>query len=207
MKQEKFNSLMVAIVAISAVFGFVSIVWASFSQTLTISNFNATVQHSKWEVKFGTVQAPVITGTATATAPHAVENSTKLEGFVVGLKTPGDEVSFTVPVENHGTYKAAVDAVTLPTVDVANMTSDVENPVQKAKDIENIKDYVEVEFTYADGSEIQVGDTILAAADTTPGSALVKVTVRLKANTPAENLPVGNVTVPITASTIVYGQA
>ncbi len=206
MKQEKFNSLMVAIVAIAAVFGFVSIVWASFSSTLTISNFNATVQHSKWEVKFGTVQAPTIVGTATGTAPTANADSTVLSGFTVSLKTPGDEVSFVVPVENHGTYKAKVTALTLPTVDVANMTSDAASASVQAADIEKIQDKVEVELTYADGTAINVGDEIAAAVDTTPGSKLVKVTVRLK-DMEASDLPIGNVTVPITASSIVYGQA
>ena len=56
MKQEKFNSLMVAIVAISAVFGFVSIVWASFSQTLTISS-GATITASNWDIHFETPSA------------------------------------------------------------------------------------------------------------------------------------------------------
>ena len=101
MKQEKFNSLMVAIVAIAAVFGFTSIVWASFNQTLKIENSSATINASKWDIHFGEISALETTGTASGTRPSADAKSTTLSGFNAVLKTPGDSVSFTVKVENH----------------------------------------------------------------------------------------------------------
>ena len=215
MKQEKFNSLMVAIVAISAVFGFVSIAWASFSQQLTISS-GATIEASKWDVHFGTVNPVTTTGTALTgngtgqgTAPTPKNNSTKLSGFAATLKTPGDSVSFTVPVENWGTYKAKILGVTLPAI--TGYVSAADNDSQKKNDIDNITGKVSVTLTYADGTPIAVNDELPAATvsggTTTPGTATLKMTVTLDANLDASALPTAPITVNIGDSTIVYGQA
>ena len=208
MKQEKFNSLMVAIVAIAAVFGFVSIVWASFTQTLTISSYNATIQPSKWDVKFGTVSALTTTGTATGTAPTG-SGTDKLSGFEVGLMTPGDSVSFTVPMENNGTYAAKITGITLPTI--GTLSSAADSVQQQSTDITNITPYISVTFTYEDGTALAVNDPLAAATVsggvTTPGSRTVKMTVTLDANTPADKLPTAAITVPITATTVTFGQA
>ena len=208
MKQEKFNSLMVAIVAIAAVFGFVSIVWASFTQTLTISSYNATIQPSKWDVKFGTVSALTTTGTATGTAPTGSGTDT-LSGFVVGLMTPGDSVSFTVPMENNGTYAAKITGITLPTI--GTLTSAADSVNQQTTDIQNITPYISVTFTDASGTALAVNEPLAAATVsggvTTPGSRTVKMTVTLDANTPADKLPTAAITVPITATTVTFGQA
>lgn len=204
MKQEKFNSLMVAIVAIAAVFGFVSIVWASFTQTLTISNYNATIQPSKWDVKFGTVSSVTTTGTAQGQAPTGSGTDT-LSGFTVSLMTPGDSVSFTVPMENNGTYNAKITGVTLPTI--GTLMSAADSVSQQSTDIENITPYISVTFTYEDGSPLNVNDPLAAKVGGTPGSRTVKMTVTLDSNTPADKLPTAAITVPITATTVVYGQA
>ena len=203
MKQEKFNSLMVAIVAIAAVFGFVSIVWASFTQTLTISSYNATIQPSKWDVKFGTVSALTTSGTASGTAPTG-SGTTTLSGFTVSLMTPGDSVSFTVPMENHGSYNAKITGITLPTI--GTLTSAADSVNQQTTDIQNITPYISVTFTDDQGTALAVNDPLNAAVSGTPGSRTVKMTVTLDANTPADKLPTAAITVPITATTVTFGQ-
>ena len=204
MKQEKFNSLMVAIVAIAAVFGFTSIVWASFSQTLKIENSSATINASKWDIHFGEISALETTGTASGTRPTADAGSTTLSGFNAVLKTPGDEVSFTVNVENHGSYNAKISSFVLPTI--GTMTSAAEDPDVGAADINKIKNYVSVSFTYDDGTLLAVNDALNAATSNIPGTRVVKMTVKLDANTPASALPTAAITVPITPTSIVYGQ-
>jgi len=205
MKQEKFNSLMVAIVAIAAVFGFVSIVWASFSQTLKIENSSAVIQASKWDVRFGEISALELTGTASGTRPTADADSTTLSGFNASLKTPGDSVSFTVDVENHGSYNAKISSFILPTI--GNMTSTAADTNVGEADVKKIKDYISVSFTYSDGTALAVNDALAAATGTTPGKKVVKMTVTLDKDTPASALPSANINVPITATSIVYGQA
>ena len=204
MKQEKFNSLMVAIVAIAAVFGFTSIVWASFNQTLKIENSSATINASKWDIHFGEISALETTGTASGTRPSADAKSTTLSGFNAVLKTPGDSVTFTVKVENHGSYNASISSFVLPTI--GTMTSAAEDAQVGAADINKIKDYVSVSFTYDDGTLLAAGDALNAAVSNVPGSRTVKMTVKLDEETPSTALPTAAITVPITPTSIVYGQ-
>ena len=204
MKQEKFNSLMVAIVAIAAVFGFTSIVWASFSQTLKIENSSATINASKWDIHFGEISALDTTGTASGTRPSADAKSTTLSGFNAVLKTPGDSVSFTVKVENHGSYNAAISSYVLP--QIGTMTSAAEDATVGAADINKIKDYVSVSFTYDDGTLLAAGDALNAASSSVPGTRTVRMTVKLDEGTPSTALPTAAITVPITPTSIVYGQ-
>ena len=205
MKQEKFNSLMVAIVAIAAVFGFVSIVWASFDQTLKIENSSATINASKWDIRFGEVSSLSTVGTASGTRPTADEDSTTLSGFNAVLKTPGDEVSFTVPVENHGSYNAKINSFVLP--QIGNMTSAAADSEIGDADIAKIREWISVSFTYVDGAALAVNDALNAGSGNTAGTRTVKMTVKLSENTPASALPTAAITVPITPTSIVYGQA
>ena len=198
MKQEKFNSLMVAIVAIAAIFGFSTVVWASFNETLRIENSSATIQASKWDIHFGQVSELTLTGTAGGSAPTADAKSTTLSGFNAILKTPGDTVSFTVPMENHGDYNATISSITLPVI--GTMVGD-------AADIEKVTPYISVSFTYDDGDALEVGNTLNAASRNLPGTKTVKMTVTLDKNMPATALPSANVTVPITATSINFAQA
>ena len=215
MKQEKFNSLMVAIVAISAVFGFVSIVWASFSQTLTISS-GATITASNWDIHFENVSGPIATGTASiGTVPTVEGNGTQLTGFSPTLKTPGDSVTFTVDVKNAGTYKAAISSVNLP--EITSFVSLAENAADKAAEVAKIDGtryanslnpvgtptpWVTVSLTYNNGNEIAPGDTLNAG-----DSVKLKMTVTLSSAMPAEDLPADSITVNISDSSIIYGQA
>ena len=205
MKQEKFNSLMVAIVAIAAIFGFLAITYSSFAQTLKIENSSATISASKWDVRFGELGALQTTGTASGTRPSVDPTSTILSGFEASLMTPGDSVTFTVRVENHGSYNAKITGFVLPTI--GNMTSAAADPAVGTADINKIKEYVSVSFTYDDGSLLAVNDALNAAVGNTATYRTVKMTVTLDANTPASALPSAAITVPITATSITYGQA
>ena len=119
--------------------------------------------------------------------------------------TPGDSVSFTVPMENHGTYNAKITSVTLPTI--GSLISAADSVIQQSTDIANITPYISVTFTYEDGTPLNVNDTLAAKVGGTPGSKTVKMTVTLDSETPADKLPTAAITVPITATTVVYGQA
>ena len=206
MKQEKFNSLMVAIVAIAAVFGFVSIVWASFSQTLVISS-GAKIEASKWDVHFGELGEVETTGTAAifGSGPKLDETKTVITGFNVALKTPGDEVTFTVPVENWGTYDAKLSSATL--AKVTGYTSNLTDPTAAAADEAKMENAVTVTTTYVDGSDILVDEVLPKLSLNTPGSKTLKITVKYRETNDPNDLPAGDVTVAISDTVLVYGQA
>lgn len=215
MKQEKFNSLMVAIVAISAVFGFVSIVWASFSQTLTISS-GATITASNWDIHFENVSGPIPTGTAQiGTVPTVDGKGTSLTGFSPTLKTPGDSVTFTVDVKNAGTYKAAISSIDLPEIEsFVSLAEDAETKAAEVAKIDGTRyasslnpagtptPWVTVTLTYNNGDAIGVGDTLNSGE-----SVKLKMTVTLSSAMPAEDLPSSSITVNISDSSINYVQA
>jgi hypothetical protein len=207
MKQEKFNSLMVAIVAISAVFGFVSIVWASFSSTLTIQSA-AKIEASKWDVHFGELGEVETKGTAAifGSGPKLDESKQVISGFNVALKTPGDEVTFTVPVENHGTYDAKLTSASLARV--TGYTSNLTDAAAAAADEEKVANSVTVTTTYEDGTEILSGD-VLPKLNTLnePGTKTIKITVKYRDTNNPEDLPSGDVNVAISDTVLVYGQA
>ena len=124
MKKEKFNAFLLAIVAMAAVFAFVSVVYAAFSTTLTI-NGSAVVKAAKWDVHFTNLSALSGTNTKgfTYAAPQADPNvnptltaATTISGFKAVLTQPGDEVSFTVDIENTGSLNARLTSITLPTL-------------------------------------------------------------------------------------------
>ena len=215
MKQEKFNSLMVAIVAISAVFGFITIAWASFSQQLTISS-GATITASNWDIHFENVSGPIGTGTAfIGNVPTIDGTGTALTGFSPTLKTPGDSVTFTVDVKNAGTYKASISSIDLP--EITSFVSLAEGADAKAAEVAKIDGtryanslnpvgtptpWVTVSLTYDSGNAIAPGDTLNAG-----DSVKLRMTVTLSSAMPAEDLPAAAITVNISDSSINYVQA
>ena len=124
MRKEKFNAFLLAIVAMAAVFAFVSVVYAAFSTTLTI-NGSAVVKAAKWDVHFTDLSQLSKTNTKgfTYAEPQndlninpTLTSATTISGFKAVLTQPGDEISFTAKIVNEGSLNARLTSITLPSL-------------------------------------------------------------------------------------------
>jgi len=102
----------------------VSLAYAGFTQTLTVSGA-ASVKGGKWDVHFENVANQTLntfntyTGTTNAAwvvQPALVTNSTVLQSYEVVLKTPGDYAEFTFDTVNRGNWNAQLTSITLGSI-------------------------------------------------------------------------------------------
>ena len=126
MKKESFQGILLGIVIMCAVFAFITVAWAAFSSTLTISG-TATVKAQSWKVEFSDTSSAVlaassVTGTVTpsastdvlpTTAPSLTtsvfgSSSTNLANF----SNPGEEIVYSWYVVNDGTFDAKIKTIT-----------------------------------------------------------------------------------------------
>ncbi len=104
----------VLIGALLAVVFVMAVGYAAFAQQLTI---NGTAEiTSKWDVHMTSGTTNVVPGNNSATKPSGsvivAEGGLKAD-FTASLVSPGDTVTFIVPIENKGTIDAVLDTITL----------------------------------------------------------------------------------------------
>lgn len=121
MKRESFQGILLGVVIMCAVFAFITIAWAAFSSTLTISG-SAKVAQQTWKVQFtnldGTaisantaIASPVYGGIseAPATDPLYIKaNALDVEGNIGTINASGDKITYIWMVKNFGTFDAKV---------------------------------------------------------------------------------------------------
>lgn len=119
MEKNRTSKIIAVVALIVAVFG-LSLGFAAFSNTLTISS-SAYVSPSSenFKVSFSTSSTSVgatgsLTGvpTGTATAGTATLTGTTISGIKANLKVPGDTVKYTFYVHNTGEYDAFLNSIT-----------------------------------------------------------------------------------------------
>ena len=135
MKRESFQGILLGIVIMCAVFAFITIAWAAFSQTLTIGG-TATVAAQKWNITFtdelnkdfatrlGEVQTAG-TGSETSIPLTANVNSTNavagdlaitakgvVSGSIGTFNQKDDEITYTWYAQNFGTFDANITVST-----------------------------------------------------------------------------------------------
>ena len=123
MEKNKSSKIIAVVALVVAVFG-LTLGFAAFSNTLTISS-SAYVSPSdeNFKVAFSTslTDANVtgtIAGTPTgaATAEDATVSGTTVSGIKANLTSPGESVSYTFYVHNSGEYEAFLNSITFENV-------------------------------------------------------------------------------------------
>lgn len=173
----------------------ITIGYASFSQTLTISG-DATVNHSAWIIKFKNLSSANLTGTAEeVSAPEISGDGTTISSYNVKFTTPGDSVTYTFDVANEGTFNAKISSVNIPTP-VCTGTGD-----NAANDSTNVCNHLVYTLTYADGTAINIDDKLNRES-----TASLKLTLTYKDDITASELPNNDVAVSNLSITMNYDQ-
>lgn len=110
---EKSNGKTIALIALVLSVVGLGIGFASFSRNLTInSGAKVSPTDDTFSVKFtsngGKVSA---TSTSGATGDDATVNDTSVEGIKANFTSPGQSVSYTIPVLNDGAYVAYLNSI------------------------------------------------------------------------------------------------
>ena len=111
MEAKHKNALIGALLAVVLV---MAVGYAAFAQQLTI-NGTSTIT-SKWDVHMTNGTTTPVAGVTGATAPTGTLNVAAgglKADFTASLVSPGDTVTFTVPIVNKGTIDAVLDTITL----------------------------------------------------------------------------------------------
>ena len=190
-------ALIVSIVA-------VGIAYAAFSDTLYIDG-EATVEGSKWLIKFDNGGATTLTGVTTGTAvevtpPTINTNDTKISKFSAQFTTPGDSITYTFNVVNGGTFNAAISSIT----GVNSPTCTNAGTANGANDATNVCNHLTYQLVYNDGNNTPVSQTDTLNAGQTRAMKLI---LTYDANTPAADLPLDDVAVTDLEIAILYSQS
>jgi hypothetical protein len=149
--------LIVIIILIAAIFC-LSIGYASYNTLLQIDN-SVSINPQKWLVNFTNISNATIVGNAKEKA-SPVLNATNI-ALNVELTSPGDSISYVFDVSNDGNLDAKLSS--LPTITGIP---------------ETIKDSLNVNITYADGTALAVDDALDNGT-----SKKMKITISYKENT------------------------
>ncbi len=125
MKRESFQGILLGIVIMCAVFAFITIAWAAFSESLNISG-SAQVLKQTWDIKFVQTEDTklsldaYLTGNAASGTLAEAPSSSDSDCFKIsstGLTAGGkigtfrqgnDEITYTWYIQNFGTFPATI---------------------------------------------------------------------------------------------------
>lgn len=194
------------VVGLCALIVCIGVVWASFTQTLTIDG-TATVKKSNWKIHFTRLsgfeeeKAPTLVGTAeVVTAPIIKEGATAIGDYEVTLMTPGDSVTYEIDITNDGTYDAVLKTLSKSAKPTCNGTAT--DSAQAATDALNVCNKLSYTFTYKDtGLAVGEGDTLNAGQTRT-------VILKLEYHdfTDASLLPTNDVKISNLGISMIYAQ-
>ena len=197
MKDRNYKIITV-LAMILAVTG-LSIAYAAYTSTLRISgNVTARASEKSWNVKFDDLDYGK-TGSASITQAPTI-SATQISGFNVNFYAPGDAIEYTWNVSNLGIIDAELTAKSMGTLACAPAAS---SAATQEEANEFCKDLV-FTITYADGSEIKIGDKISKAQGGTYSSDRMKLSVTWSKDSTIELN--GDILVNVSESTFVYTQ-
>ncbi len=139
----------ITVVALCVAVICLSVAYAAMGQTLKITG-SAEMRMSDWNIHIANMNAST-TGVATYTMPNV--SNTQLSGFDVVLTKPGDSVTFTFDIVNDGDINATLGTLNKGTPKCSSLTN--------KSDEEIVCDNITYSLKYADGSPIEVGDSLL----------------------------------------------
>lgn len=111
MEAKHKNMLIVGLLAVVLV---MTVGYAAFAQQLTV-NGNASIT-SRWDVHFQEGGATYDTSSTMGTTPTGdvtVNEGGLTATFTANLVSPGDKITYTIPIENTGTIDAKLNSITL----------------------------------------------------------------------------------------------
>ena len=181
----------VALSLVLSVIG-ISVGFAAMSTELNL-NGSASVTPATWKIKFNNLSSPTIEGNASVVTAPTITSDTHIGNYEVQLTKPGDSVVYTFDVVNSGSIDAE-----LSTYNFAAPTITGEG-AQASADEAIVRNNLVYTLTYADGSAINVNDTLDRGT-----TKSLKLTVGYSAT--ATDLPANAVTISGMDVTFVYGQ-
>lgn len=200
-KKEKNTLLSILIVGVVIV----TILFATFTRKPAISNNMLAENNSNnWDVSFNLLDS----GSSITTLEYAsVEqdyltfnpNSTIITLPRALLKAPGDKVIYKWNVKNKGDINAIITGKT--DINVGNIVWDSAETLDAESKEKLIKD-IEIKFTYADGTDIKIGDKL----EKTKGSRELMVTIEYVRRDEPQVLPSHSVHFNNITAALVYGQ-
>lgn len=188
---SKVQNIILGVLAVGLIG--LTVAYALLTQQLRIES-TATVKAGAWDIHFENLSSS-LTGKATLADTNQLtitNNSTTISGSVGNLSLPGDSIVYTFDIVNKGNIPAILSAAPVMSTPTCTSTDTV-----SATNICN-NDLVYT-LTYADGSQINNGDT-LAVGETKKA----KLTLSLKNEmtyTPKADVEIGNI-----AATLNYSQ-
>lgn len=186
-------------ILVLALIAAVGIVYAAYSQTLSI-NGDATVKASSWKIRFANLSEASTTGEVTVvTNPTISSDETKIGDFSVLLSQPGASVTYTFDIVNDGTF----DAYALES-SITGLTPTCTGVGDNASaDETNVCAYLTYEWIIPD-SVVQDGQIKLNAKSTATGFG-IKLTYA--SDVPADKLPSNDVAISGLDTSILFKQA
>lgn len=147
---------------------------------------------ANWDVHFENLQNADITGTAVElNKPYIVDKSTSIININVKLQQTTDTVSYLFNVVNGGGIDAEISSYQ---INDPICVGTGENATQDAKMVcENVK----YEITYADGTKINIGDTLKTKE---------QKTLKLKLSFKGDELPLNEVNISNLSIVLSYSQ-
>ncbi len=139
-KEKKVRRVLIVLLLVLLLMG-VTVGYAVLSTSLNISG-TSRIRNATWDVHFQNVS--VVNGSVRPIEGPSIDASKLNINYSIELNTPGDYFEFTVDVKNAGSVDAKLSA--LPVLGGISEEQDV---------------YANYSFTHADGSPVQVGESIL----------------------------------------------
>ena len=154
---RKNNKIIMGSIVALAVIVVLGIVYAAFTQQLTI-NGTATGRSSSWKIYFSRLIGLTLNGTAKQiTAPEIKNNATTIEDYEVTVTSPGDYIEYEFDVTNDGDYDATLTGLTMKSNTELTYEGSGENEVN---DENNVKSQIEYTLKYSDGTTVSQNDTL-----------------------------------------------
>ena len=188
---KKVLYVLVAFALVLSVAG-ISVGFAAMSTQLTITG-TTTIVPATWKIKFQNLSSPSITGAASVTTAPTIESDLHIGDYSIELTKPGDSVVYTFDIVNLGSIDAELSSYTFATPTIVGSGD------TKAADEALVTSKLVYTLTYADGTAIQVGDTLAKNA-----TASLKLTIAYDSN--ATELPTNSVEINGMDITFVYSQ-
>lgn len=197
--------ILVALLAVALV-GAIGVAVAAFTQDLKIEG-TAVVKGTSWDVHFENLKSAQINSSLNTakenTAPQIDATTTVIKTYDVVLKNDGDAITYTFDVKNDGDIDAKITAIVMNTG--ANLTCNSTGGTASEQNARNTKTCANLNYTltYADGTQVKVGDKLAAGAAKT---MKLKLEYKLQAGQTEADLPDDDVTVSDLGVTVTYGQ-
>lgn len=197
MKNRSFKIVAIAALLV-AVIG-LSIGYASYTENLKISGtVAARASSNAWDIHFENISAASFTGIANEmVAPNLT--STVISKFEVNFFAPGDGVSYTFDVANKGLLDAELTSLSMGSLSCAPST----NSTATQEEANALCNDLTYSMTYADGSEIKIGDKLLAGDSNNIKTLKVSVGWKLDSTVALSD----DVLITIGTTTFIYTQS